>query len=154
MKTTKIKISISQDGLLPQKTMDIAALQFPTFQKGLLKSLGFERVDSTTYVGVLPMSFRLLGKHQEIELELGISQSEMRKKVMELFQVPISRVEIEEVKATKKAPAKSAKKTKVESKKPQAKTATEKKGSFSMTRKSSSTKAKRTAKPKAKGKKR
>lgn len=154
MKTTKIKISISQDGLLPQKTMDIAALQFPTFQKGLLKSLGFERVDATTYVGVLPLSFRLLGKQQEIELELGISQSEMRKKVMELFQAPISRVEIEEVKEAKKTPAKSTKKTKTESKKPQSKTAAAKKGSFSMARKSSSTQAKRTAKPKAKGKKR
>ncbi len=153
MKTTKIKISISQDGLLPQKTMDIAALQFPTFQKGLLKSLGFERVDATTYVGVLPMSFRLLGKQQEIELELGISQSEMRKKVMELFQSPISGVEIEEVKETQKATAKSAKKTKAESKKPQTKTAAAKKGSFSMARKSSSAQAKRTAKPKAKGKK-
>lgn len=152
MKPTKIKISISQDGLLPQKTLDIATLNFPTFQKGFLKSLGFERVDANTYVGVLPISFHLLGKDQEIELELGIAQSEMRKKVMKLFQLPISKIEAEEPTTTKKTASRSTK-AKAESKKSQAKDTTVKKGRFSMAKKSTGSGAKKTAKPKAKGKK-
>ncbi len=86
MKTTKIKISLSQDGLLPQETMEVATMQLPVFQKGLLKSLGFEKVSANTYVGVLPVFFHLIGKNQEIEFELGVAIPETRKKTVELFQ--------------------------------------------------------------------
>ncbi len=152
MKPTKIKISISQDGLLPQKTLDIATLKFPTFHKGFLKSLEFERVDANTYVGVLPISFHLLGKGQEIELELRIGQSEMRKKVMKLFQSPISRMDAEEPPAVKKTVSKSTK-AKTEPEKSPAKDTAAKKGRFSMAKKSAAPGAKKPAKPKAKGKK-
>lgn len=86
MKTTKLKISISQDGLLPQETVDVETLEFPVIPKRLLKALGFERVDTRTFVGVLPVFINLFDKEQEIEIELGVNQPEMRKKVLELIQ--------------------------------------------------------------------
>ncbi len=86
MKTTKLKISISQDGLLPQETVDVETLEFPVIPKRLLKALGFERVDTSTFVGVLPVFINLLDKEQEIEIELGVNQPEMRKKVLEVIQ--------------------------------------------------------------------
>ena len=67
MKATKIKVSVSQDGLLPQETAELAVLEFPVFQKKLLKALGFERVDSATFVGVLPVFVHLSDKHQKKE---------------------------------------------------------------------------------------
>ncbi len=88
MKATKIKVSVSQDGLLPQETAEIATVDFPVFQKKLLKALGFERVDSETFVGVLPVFVHLSDKHQEIEMELGVGQQEMRKKVLEILLTP------------------------------------------------------------------
>jgi len=88
MKATKIKVSVSQDGLLPQETAEIATVDFPVFQKKLLKALGFERVDSETFVGVLPVFIHLLDKHQEIEVELGVGLPEMRKKVLEILLTP------------------------------------------------------------------
>jgi 3-polyprenyl-4-hydroxybenzoate decarboxylase len=86
MKPTKLKISISQDGLLPQETADITTLEFPSIPKKLLKALGFERVDSNTFVGVLPVFVNLLEKDQEIEFELGVNQPEMRKRALEIIQ--------------------------------------------------------------------
>ena len=86
MKPTRLKISISQDGLLPQETADITTLEFPSIPKKLLKALGFERVDSNTFVGVLPVFVNLLEKDQEIEFELGVNQPEMRKKALEIIQ--------------------------------------------------------------------
>ena len=59
MKPTKIKVSVSQDGLLPEETAELASVDFPVFQKKLLKALGFERVDSETFVGVLPDSTKV-----------------------------------------------------------------------------------------------
>ncbi len=88
MKATKIKVSVSQDGLLPQETAEIATVDFPVFQKKLLKALGFERVDSETFVGVLPVFVHLLDKQQEIEVELGVGLPEMRKKVLEILLTP------------------------------------------------------------------
>lgn len=88
MKATKIKVSVSQDGLLPQETAEIATVDFPVFQKKLLKALGFERVDSETFVGVLPVFIHLLDKQQEIEVELGVGLPEMRKKVLEILLTP------------------------------------------------------------------
>ena len=84
MKATKIKVSVSQDGLLPQETAEIATVDFPVFQKKLLKALGFERVDSETFVGVLPLFIHLLDKHQEIEVEIGVGITDISKKFMEI----------------------------------------------------------------------
>ena len=126
MKPTKIKVSVSQDGLLPQETAEIATVDFPVFQKKLLKALGFERVDSETFVGVLPVFVHLADKHQEIEVELGVGLSEMRKKVLEILLTPSTSKQVVEekpkkktratkapaaAKAAKAAPAASAKKT-------------------------------------------
>ena len=86
MKPTRLKISVSQDGLLPQETAEIATLEFPTLPKKLLKALSFERVDSNTYVGVLPVFINLGEKEQEIEIELGVTLPEMRKKIIEIVK--------------------------------------------------------------------
>ncbi len=97
MKSTRLKISVSQDGLLPQETADVAVLQFPVLPKKLLKALGFERVDSTTFVGVLPVFVNLGDKEQEIEIELGVTLPEMRKKVIEIIKTPTKQVPIAKV---------------------------------------------------------
>jgi hypothetical protein len=88
VKATRLKISVSQDGLLPQETADIATLAFPVLPKKLLKALGFERVDSSTYVGVLPIFVNLGEKEQEIEIELGVTLPEMRRKIIEIVKSP------------------------------------------------------------------
>ena|ERR1700752_1460251 len=88
MKSTRLKISVSQDGLLPEETAEIATLTFPILPKKLLKALGFERVDTSTYVGVLPVFVNLGHKEQEIEIELGVALPEMRKKVIEIVKTP------------------------------------------------------------------
>ena len=88
MKSTRLNISVSQDGLLPQETAEIATLEFPTLPKKLLKALGFERVDSKTYVGVLPVFINLGDKDQEIEIELGVTLPEMRKKIIDIVKTP------------------------------------------------------------------
>lgn len=86
MKSTRIKISVSQDGLLPQESVNVATIEFPLLPKKLLKALGFERVDNTTFVGVMPVFVNLGEKEQEIEIELGVSMPEMRNKILELFE--------------------------------------------------------------------
>ena len=144
MKPTKIKISVSQDGLLPQETLELATLEFPVFQKRLLKALGFERVDSTTFVSVLPVFFYVEGRQQEIELELGVSLPEVRKQLIEILKAPISRIESEPVEKTgrkttrrtkaKEAPAKDEKKAKAVKAKRASKTVTEKKTSARKTK--------------------
>jgi hypothetical protein len=105
MKSTRLKISVSQDGLLPQETAEIATLEFPALPKKLLKALGFERVDAKTYVGVLPVFINLGEKEQEIEIELGVTLPEMRKKIIEIVKTPARLISIAE---EKKAPAPSA----------------------------------------------
>jgi hypothetical protein len=115
MKSTRLKISVSQDGLLPQETAEIATLEFPALPKKLLKALGFERVDARTYVGVLPVFINLGEKDQEIEIELGVTLPEMRKKIIEIVKTPARLISVAEDKkppaaATKrkKAPVKAA----------------------------------------------
>ena len=117
MKSTHLKISVSQDGLLPQETAEIATLEFPALPKKLLKALGFERVDSRTYVGVLPVFINLGEKDQEIEIELGVTLPEMRKKIIEIVKTPARLISIAEEKKApspasrkKKAPVKTASK--------------------------------------------
>jgi len=109
MKSTRLKISVSQDGLLPQETAEIATLEFPALPKKLLKALGFERVDSRTYVGVLPVFINLGDKDQEIEIELGVTLPEMRKKIIEIVKTPARLISIAE---EKKAPAAASRKKK------------------------------------------
>ncbi|GIW47712.1 MAG: hypothetical protein KatS3mg078_1589 [Deltaproteobacteria bacterium] len=94
MKSTRLKISVSQDGLLPQETAEIAILEFPALQKKILKALGFERVDSKTYVGVLPVFVSLGDNEQEIEIELGVTLPEMRKKVLEIVKTPVKLISV------------------------------------------------------------
>jgi hypothetical protein len=117
MKSTRLKISVSQDGLLPQETAEIATLDFPALPKKLLKALGFERVDAKTYVGVLPVFINLGEKDQEIEIELGVTLPEMRKKIIEIVKTPARLISIAEEKRApavqtaakkKKAPVKTA----------------------------------------------
>ena len=88
MKSTRLKISVSQDGLLPEETTEVATIPLPILPKKLLKALGFERVDSSTYVGVLPVFINVGDKEQEIEIELGVTLPEMRKKVIEIVKAP------------------------------------------------------------------
>jgi len=109
MKSTLLKISVSQDGLLPQETAEIATLEFPTLPKKLLKALGFERVDSKTYVGILPVFINLGEKEQEIEIELGVALPEMRKKIIEIVKTPARLIAVANEK--KAAAPKAAKKT-------------------------------------------
>jgi len=112
MKSTRLKISVSQDGLLPQETAEIATLEFPTLPKKLLKALGFERVDSKTYVGVLPVFINLGEKEQEIEIELGVTLPEMRKKIIEIVKIPARLISVAEDKKPAPAAAPAAKKKK------------------------------------------
>jgi len=114
MKSTLLKISVSQDGLLPQETAEIATLEFPTLPKKLLTALGFERVDSKTYVGVLPVFINLGEKEQEIEIELGVTLPEMRKKIIEIVKTPARLISIAN---EKKAAAPKTTKQKAEPKK-------------------------------------
>jgi len=109
MKPTRIKVSVSQDGLLPQETADVATVELPALPKKLLRALGFEKVDATTFVGVLPV-FINLGDEQEIEIELGVGIPEMRKKVLEILTSPKEESPKEEKEAgTKKTDTKKKK---------------------------------------------
>ena len=85
MKSTKIKVSISQDGSLSKESVDTVDFQFPVIPRKLLKSMGFEKVDDTTYVGIVSVFLNLLDKEQEIEIELGVEASDARKKILDLF---------------------------------------------------------------------
>lgn len=116
MKPTKIKISVSQDGLLPQESVDLVMLEFPILQKKLLRALGFERVDSSTFVGVLPVFVNLRAKEQEIDIELGVNLPEMRKKVLEILQTPLKAITPPPVQKTKKKGKSSEAKTTKKSK--------------------------------------
>ncbi len=109
MKSTRLKISVSQDGLLPQETAEIATLEFPTLPKKLLKALGFERVDSKTYVGVLPIFINLGDKEQEIEIELGVTLPEMRKKIIDIVKTPARLIAVAEAPKPAATPARQKK---------------------------------------------
>lgn len=85
MKSTRIKVSISQDGSLSKESVDTIDFQFPLIPRKLLKSMGFEKVDDTTYVGIVSVFLNLLDKEQEIEIELGVEASDARKKILDLF---------------------------------------------------------------------
>ena len=85
MKSTRIKVSISQDGSLSKESVETVDFEFPLIPRKLLKSMGFEKVDDTTYVGIVSVFLNLLDKEQEIEIELGVEASDARKKILDLF---------------------------------------------------------------------
>lgn len=85
MKSTRIKVSISQDGSLSKESVDTVDFQFPVIPRKLLKSMGFEKVDDTTYVGIVSVFLNLFDKEQEIEIELGVEASDARKKILDLL---------------------------------------------------------------------
>ncbi len=133
MKNTKIKISICQDGSLSEGSVSTIDFQFPLIPKKLLKPMGFERVDDTTYVGLNPVFLTLLEKDQEIKIEFSVEASEARKKILALFEKAFkemeARVGSDSEEKTKPKP-KTARKTttSVKTKKPSTKkTATAKK---------------------------
>ena len=147
MKATKIKVSVSQDGLLPQETAELAVLEFPVFQKKLLKALGFERVDASTFVGVLPVFVHLSDKHQEIEIELGVNLPEMRKKILEVLLTPSSQTVTQ---TPEEAPKKAERKTTRAKKTKEAPAKTTKaKKSTTTAKTTKTTKTAKTAKPAA-----
>ena len=157
MKSTRLKISVSQDGLLPQETAEIATLDFPALPKKLLKALGFERVDSRTYVGVLPVFINLGEKDQEIEIELGVTLPEMRKKIIEIVKTPARLIAVaqeakavSEAKSAKKAAAKTPSEPKTKAAPKTAPKAKTKAKEAPKTKAKTTSKAKPKAKPKPK----
>lgn len=89
MKPTLIKVSISQDGLLPQQSIQLGETVLQNFPKKLITALDFEKVDDdkkkTTFVGILPVFVVIGEKTQEIEMELTVAHPELRNKVVDIF---------------------------------------------------------------------
>lgn len=82
MKQTTIKISVTQDGLLPEEVTLLGKIYIPLLQKQILRSTGFEKIDDSTYAGVMPVKIIANAKVQEIEFEIG-AIPDFRKKVVE-----------------------------------------------------------------------
>ncbi len=89
MKTTFIKISISQDGLLPQQSIDLGETVLQSFPKKLMTALDFEKIDDdkkkTTFLGILPVFVTIGEKIQEIGIELTVAHPELLDKVVDIF---------------------------------------------------------------------
>lgn len=116
MKPTRIKISISQDGSLSKESIETADFEFPLIPRKLLKSMGFEKVDDATYVGIVSVFLNLLEKEQEIEFELGVEASDARKKILNLFAKGFQTMDKSEVPGAERKPTPAPK-----TKKPRAK---------------------------------
>ena len=86
MKQTTIKISVTQDGLLPEEVTLLGKIFIPPIQKQILRSTGFEKIDDSTYAGVMPVKIIANAKVQEIEFEIG-AIPDFRKKVVEFVNV-------------------------------------------------------------------
>ena len=86
MKKTTIKISVTQDGLLPEEVTLLGKIFIPPIQKQILRSTGFEKIDDSTYAGVMPVKIIANAKVQEIEFEIG-TIPDFRKKVVEFVNV-------------------------------------------------------------------
>lgn len=118
MKETTVKISVTQDGLLPEEVTVLGTIFLPLIQKQILKSIGFEKIDDAVFAGVMPVKITTNQKTQIIEFEVG-AVSDFRKKVVSFvnqaslleFVIPEPPV-VEEPKPKKTAKSKSAKKTK------------------------------------------
>jgi len=167
MRETTVKISVTQDGLLPEEVTLLGQIFLPAIQKQILKSTGFEKIDDSTFAGVVPIKITTNSKIQEIEFEVG-AIPDFRKKVVE-FVNQVSLLEFvkeepvkEEEKPLKKSKSepsnkkkvntkskKSSKKTKSsDPKKAPAKKTAAKKGS--VTKKTLTKKVKKKAVPKTK----
>ncbi|WP_462137265.1 hypothetical protein [Candidatus Mycalebacterium sp.] len=113
MKPTRIKMSISQDGLLPQESIELGETLLQNFPKKLMSALDFERVDSsgkkTTFIGIMPVFVVIGEKTQEIEIELTVAHPELRDKVVEIFTSKPSEVPAVAHKKGKPKPAPKAK---------------------------------------------
>ena len=121
---TTVKISVTQDGLLPEEVTLLGKIFLPAIQKQILKSTGFEKIDDSTFAGVVPIKITTNSKIQEIEFEVG-AIPDFRKKVVE-FVNQVSLLEfvkeepvIEDEKPLKKTKSASSneKKLKAKSKK-------------------------------------
>ena len=124
MRETTVKISVTQDGLLPEEVTLLGKIFLPAIQKQILKSTGFEKIDDSTFAGVVPIKITTNPKIQEIEFEVG-AIPDFRKKVVE-FVNQVSLLEfvkeepvIEDEKPLKKTKSASSneKKLKAKSKK-------------------------------------
>lgn len=82
MRETTVKISVTQDGLLPEEVTLLGQIFLPAIQKQILKSTGFEKIDDSTFAGVVPIKITTNSKIQEIEFEVG-AIPDFRKKVVE-----------------------------------------------------------------------
>ena len=120
MKETLVKISVTQDGLLPEEVTLLGTIFLPAIQKQILKSCGFEKIDDATYAGVMPIKVTTNQKTQIIEFEVG-AMTDFRKKVVNFvnqarvleFETPEPPV-VEELKKISKR--KSTKKSKLTAK--------------------------------------
>jgi len=144
MKSTRIKVSMSQDGSLSKETANTVDFQFPVIPRKLLRSMGFEKVDDTTYVGIMSVFLNLAEKDQEIEVELGVEASDTRKKVMDFFRKSFQKSEgaaSSEAKGKSRPAAKASKTAKPsETKKPPAKKPSAKKPAAPKTAKTKASK--------------
>ena len=122
MRETTVKISVTQDGLLPEEVTLLGKIFLPAIQKQILRSCGFEKIDDSTFAGVVPIKVTANAKMQEIEFEVG-AIPDFRKKVVEFInQVsllefeepePVKEPEVEQKKTRTKKKAKSDTKSKV-----------------------------------------
>ena len=122
MRETTVKISVTQDGLLPEEVTLLGKIFLPVIQKQILRSCGFEKIDDSTFAGVVPIKVTTNAKMQEIEFEVG-AIPDFRKKVVEFINEvsllefeepePVKEPEVEEKKTRTKKKAKSDTKSKV-----------------------------------------
>lgn len=122
MRETTVKISVTQDGLLPEEVTLLGKIFLPVIQKQILRSCGFEKIDDSTFAGVVPIKVTANAKMQEIEFEVG-AIPDFRKKVVEFINEvsllefeepePVKEPEVEQKKTRTKKKAKSDTKSKV-----------------------------------------
>ena len=122
MRETTVKISVTQDGLLPEEVTLLGKIFLPAIQKQILRSCGFEKIDDSTFAGVVPIKVTANAKMQEIEFEVG-AIPDFRKKVFEFINEvsllefeepePVKEPEVEQKKTRTKKKAKSNTKSKV-----------------------------------------
>ena len=109
MRETTVKISVTQDGLLPEEVTLLGKIFLPVIQKQILRSCGFEKIDDSTFAGVVPIKVTANAKMQEIEFEVG-AIPDFRKKVVEFIN-EVSLLEFEEPQPIKEEPEVEPKKT-------------------------------------------
>ena len=114
MRETTVKISVTQDGLLPEEVTLLGKIFLPAIQKQILRSCGFEKIDDSTFAGVVPIKVTANAKMQEIEFEVG-AIPDFRKKVVEFIN-QVSLLEFQEPEPVKEEPEVEVKKTRAKKK--------------------------------------